>query len=211
MRNLAVFAIAILLLSPGILDAQACRGFATTGINVAPVMVRGDWAGMAGATFDAYGAVASRSLGDHYNGGVSFFGGKVSPLDGSLDGALEGTRPSAWGGEVTLSRSMVDTYLNQQVVCLNAGVAAQSLDGIDTELAVPATLSFGLELDGGWFGFTPHGLVGSRFVFDDGVSPRLEVGVGLTARVGPVIGGASLIKQGERDQQRGVLHLGMRL
>ncbi len=202
MKTLVTLTLAALLLAPAVLDAQACRGFSTQGTNMAPTMVRGDWAGSAGVTFDAYGGVVSRSVGEKYNGGVSFFSGTATLGDG--------TEPGAWGAETVLSRSMVETYLNQQVVCVNLGVAAQDLDVDDVQLAVPASLSFGIELDGGWFSLTPHGLAGARFVIDDGVDPRLDVGFGMTVRMGPVTTGASVVKQGNRDQQRGILHAGLR-
>jgi hypothetical protein len=89
-------------------------------------------------------------------------------------------------------------------------IAAQGLDQADVELAVPASVSFGVEMDGGRVSITPHGLVGARFVLDDGVDPRLDVGFGLALRVGPIVTGAALFKQGNRDQQRGVLHAGIR-
>jgi hypothetical protein len=202
MKNLVVLALAVVVLSPAVLDAQACRGFATHGTTVAPTMLRGDWAGIAATTFDAYGAVVSRPLGDRYNAGFSGYSATVFTMDGS--------EPTAWAGEALVSRSMVDSYLNQQVVCFNAGLAAQGLDQADVELAVPASVSFGVEMDGGRFSITPHGLVGARFVLDDGVDPRLDVGFGLALRVGPIVTGAALFKQGNRDQQRGVLHAGIR-
>jgi hypothetical protein len=203
MKNLVILALAVVFLSPSFVDAQACRGFATSGTNVAPTMVRGDWAGMAGATFDAYGGVASRAFNGRYNGGLSFFTGTMSPPE-------NGSEPAAMGGELVVSRSMVPTHVNQQVICFNLGVAGQNVEDQNTELSVPASLSFGVEMDGGWFSLTPHGLVGTRVVFDDGVEPRLDVGFGLMARLGPVITGASLVKQGVRDQQRGILHAGVR-
>jgi hypothetical protein len=202
MKSLAVLTLAVIVLSPAVLDAQACRGFATNGTTLAPTMLRGDWAGPAGVTFDAYGAVMSRSLGDRYNAGFSGYSATVYSTDGS--------QPTAWAGEALVSRSMVDSYVNQQVVCLNAGIAAQGVDQEDVELAVPTSVSFGVEMDGGLFSITPHGLVGARFIIADGVDPRLDVGFGLALRVGPVVTGAALYKQGNRDQQRGVLHAGIR-
>jgi hypothetical protein len=202
MKNVLVLALAVAVFSPALLDAQACRGFATNHTTVAPTMLRGDWAGTAGVTFDAYGGVVSRPLSDRYNAGFSGYGATVF--------AMDGTEPTAWAGEALVSRSMVDSYLNQQVVCLNAGIAAQGVDQDDVEFAVPASLSFGVEMDGGRFSLTPHGLVGARFVLDDGVDPRLDVGFGLALRFGPVVTGAALYKQGHRDQQRGVLHAGIR-
>lgn len=202
MKNLVVLALAVVVLSPAVLDAQACRGFMSNGTTVAPTMLRGDWAGTAEVTFDAYGAVVSRALGDRYNAGFSGYSATVYSTDGS--------EPTAWAGEALISRSMVDSYVNQQVVCLNAGIAAQGVDQQDVELAVPASLSFGVEMDGGRFSVTPHGLVGARFVFNNGVDSRLDVGFGLALRVGPIVTGAALLKQGHRDQQRGVLHAGIR-
>jgi hypothetical protein len=158
--NAVLLALAGVMLSPAVLDAQACRGFATNRTTVAPTVFRGDWAGIAATIFGAFGALVSRPLGDRYNAGFSGYSATVYTTDGN--------EPTAWAGEALVSRSMVDSYLNQQVVCLTAGIAAQGLDQEDVELAVAASVSFGVEMDGGRFSITPHGLVGARFVLDDG-------------------------------------------
>jgi hypothetical protein len=167
------------------LSAQACLGGVSNGVAVLGTHVTGHWPADTTYTMSTYGVEGTLVQGLSHSIGAGVYTGDVSRADGEH---------SLHGVDLRYSRSLIESYLQQQVVCLSvgAGLARADLPDPVTEFGIPLALSFGIALGTDRIAVTPYGLIGGRLVLRDGVGGRADSAFGLSLRLGPIHSTAAL-------------------
>jgi hypothetical protein len=184
--RLASGALALCLLAgAGDLNGQACLGGVSSRGAVLGTHVTGHWPADTTYTMSTYGVDGTLVQGLSHSIGAGAYTGNVSRADGEH---------SVHGLDLRYSRSMIESYLQQQVVCLSvgAGLARANLPDPVMEFGVPFALSFGIALGTDRIALTPYGLIGGRLVIRDGVGGRPDSAFGLSLRLGPLHSTAAL-------------------